>query len=113
MNLLAWIFFGPAKLIVQWPLAGFVIGAVLIASEVWMYRRHEKAFSNAFFREAPVFAGLLWAIFNVYEWQIAATSLATSTLRIDLLVLVPVLYAMSVMAIIVLKKQWPSKTNAG
>ncbi|MBL8513959.1 MAG: hypothetical protein JNJ55_08195 [Betaproteobacteria bacterium] len=104
-----WIFFGPAKLIATWPHAGFALGAALIAAELWLYQTRGVAFSLAFFREAAVFAGLLWIIFNAYEWQIAATAFAKTPIRYDLLVLVPILYVMTAVAVLMLKRQLAQK----
>jgi hypothetical protein len=109
MEYLSWIFFGPAKLIAAWPHAGFALGAALIAIEVWLYQTRGVTFSLAFFREAAVFTGLLWVIFNAYEWQIAATAFAKTAIRYDLLVLVPILYVMTVAAVLILKKQFAEK----
>lgn len=105
-----WIFFGPAKLIAWWPYAGLVLGAALIAVQVVFHRSRRKPFDRNFFREATVFAGLLWVLFGFYEMQVAAamtTAAAnagtakkvTELFRLDLVVLVPILYLMSAFAI--------------
>lgn len=110
MELLNWILFGPAKLIAAWPYAGYLFGAALIAAELWLYRRHRRAFTYGLFREAAVFTGLLWMIFNAYERQVAATASA-SALRIDLVVLVPVLYAMTLAAAWAIHRQAATPVN--
>ncbi|MBL8519356.1 MAG: hypothetical protein JNK75_01675 [Betaproteobacteria bacterium] len=109
MEILSWVFFGPSKLIAAWPQAGFALGAALLAAEVWLYRSRGATFSLAFFREAAVFAGLLWMIFNAYEWQVAATDLGRAMVRYDLLVLVPILYTLTAAALWVLAKQFRQK----
>lgn len=109
MELVTWIFFGPAKLIAAWPHAGFLLGAALVGMEVWLYQFRGARFTLAFFREAAVFAGLLWMIFNAYEWQIAATAFAKTSIRYDLLVLVPILYVMTAVAGLMLRKQFAEK----
>jgi hypothetical protein len=106
MDLLTWLLFAPAKLIALWPAAGFALGAVLIGWEAAHYWRRTRPWSAAFFREAPVFAGLLWILFNAYEWQVAATRLGGSPLRLDLIVLVPILYALTGMACLVVWRQF-------
>jgi len=109
MDWVTWVFHGPARLIALWPHAGFVIGALLIGMEAWLYWTRRIGFSLGFFREAAVFAGLLWMIFNAYEWQVAATDLARAFMRYDLLVLVPVLYVLTAAALVMLRKQFASK----
>lgn len=106
MSLFEWIFFGPAKLIALWPYTGYVFGALLIAAElVLTLHAHESVWTIglAFFRRAPVFAGLLWWIFNAYERQTVATGAAA--LRIDLMVLVPILYVLTIAAIVTIVRK--------
>lgn len=108
MELVDWIFFGPAKLIAIWHYAGVLIAAVLVGLQAWQSLRRGTLFESSFFREAPVFAGLLWLIFNLYELQIAATfaqKLAGGTLRMDLIILVPILYVLTLAAILSLRTQ--------
>lgn len=105
-----WIFFGPAKLIALWPYAGLLLGVSLIAVQVLFHLRGRKPFDRNFFREATVFAGLLWVLFGFYEMQVAAamtTAAAnagtakkvTELFRLDLVILVPILYLMSAFAV--------------
>jgi hypothetical protein len=110
MEILNWLLFGPARLIAESPHAGFFIGAVLIGVECWLYRSRRIAFTYGFWREAPVFAGILWGIFNAYEWQMAATASANA-IRLDLVVLVPILYVMTAMAMLVLRRQFSTPRN--
>ena len=116
MELVDWIFFGPAKLIAVWPYAGFLIAALLIGVQAALSWRKGALFERGFFREAPVFAGLLWVIFNLYELQFAATfqqKLAGSSLRMDLIILVPILYVLTLAAMLSLRTQLKTKsTNA-
>ena len=56
-----------------------------------------------FFREAAVMAGLLWLIFNLYELQVSAIlakSDSGNTLRMDLVILIPILYALTAAAVL-------------
>lgn len=108
MDLVSWIFFGPARLVAAWPYAGILIALILIGSQVWLSARKRVPFDRNFFREAPVFAGLLWAIFNLYELQIAATSNqnpGSGSLRMDLIILVPILYVLTVAALVSIRAQ--------
>lgn len=101
MHFFNWIFFGPALLLAHMPYAGFAIAAVLIATQAAVTLLQSEALGRQWFRKAPVFAGLLWVIFNLYELQIVALTSANkaSTLRIDLMVLTPLLYVLTAYAV--------------
>jgi hypothetical protein len=108
MEFVSWIFFGPAKLVAEWQYVGVLLGATLIATQVWLSRLRGDLFKRHFFREAPVFAGILWLIFNLYELQMAAIFLrnqVAGTLRMDLIILVPILYVLTIAAIASIYKQ--------
>ncbi len=107
MELLSWLFFGPSKLLAIWPLAGVAIAAVLIACQVALTSRSGRAFDLGFFRQAPVFAGLLWLIFNGFEAQmVVLAGKSGGLLRIDLMVLVPILYVLTAAAVYSIAQQW-------
>ena len=115
MEFFSWIFFGPAKLIALWPYAGVSIAGVFIALQAGLSWRANKPFDQGFFRAAAVFAGILWIIFNAFELQMSAV-LAKSgggTLRLDLIVLVPILYVLSTAAVLSLLKQTRTRVNTG
>ena len=108
MEFIDWIFFGPSKLIAAWSYAGFLIAALLIGVQAVFSWRKGVLFEAKFFREAPVFAGLLWAIFNLYELQYAATfaqKLDGSSFRMDLIILVPILYVLTLAAMLSIRAQ--------
>ena len=108
MELASWIFFGPAKLLAVLPYAGFVIACVFIGVQAWLTHRSKTPFERRFFREAPVLGGLLWLIFNLYELQVsanAARGLTGDTLRMDLIILVPILYVMTFAALLSIRAQ--------
>lgn len=94
-----WIYVGPALLIDRWPHAGLLIAAILIGLEAWHWRG--KAFDRQFFRQATVFAGILWLIFGFYERQVSAVARAAGStpLRLDMMVLSPILYVFSALAL--------------
>ena len=114
MEYFSWIFFGPAKLIAIWPYAGVAIASGLIAIQAWLIWRARKAFDLGFFREAPVFAGLLWLIFSAFEWQMSAIAAKTEAgfLRLDLIVLVPILYVLTAAAVHSLAKQMLTRVKS-
>jgi len=109
---MSWIFFGPAVLIAHWAYAGIAIATTLIFIQVLLTTWTRGAFDKSFFREAPVFAGLLWLIFGFYEMQMRAAMATagkpieiTSFFRLDLIVLVPILYLMTGTAIYSIVRQ--------
>jgi hypothetical protein len=110
MDLTSWIFFGPAKIVDAWQYAGIAIALALIGVQAWFSWRKRELAGADFFREAPVFAGLLWVIFNLYELQVAAIytqgAAAGNALRMDLIILVPILYAMTFAALLSIRAQW-------
>ena len=103
MEIAQWVFFGPAKLAALWPYSGVAIAIGFIALQAIVYARAGSPFDQAFFRKAPVFAGLLWLIFGFYEMQVQAILVqpanAAPLLRLDMIVLTPILYVLSAMAI--------------
>jgi preprotein translocase subunit Sec61beta len=107
MELFQWIFYGPAKLLAAWPYAGIAIAACLIAAQLWLHLRDRRRFSLQFFREAAVFAGVLWLVFNAYELQVSAIAAREggSFLRIDLMVLIPILYVMTAAGLLSIFRQ--------
>ena len=116
MEFVNWLFFGPAKLIGVWPYAGAAIATVLIAVQAWLVWSAQKPFSLSFFREAPVFAGILWLIFNAFELQMSAIAARQSNapsgfLRMELIVLVPILYVLTIAAVLSLARQLNRPAN--
>ena len=108
MEFVNWVFFGPAKLVAAWPFAGVVISVALIATQAWLSAAKGALMQRDFFREAAVLAGLLWLIFNLYELQFAAVlaqNKVAGTLRMDLIVLVPILYVMTLAALFSIRAQ--------
>lgn len=103
MQLLNWVFFGPTRLLEIWPYAGFVIAAVFIGAQLTRSLTENNRFDRQWFRKAPVFTGLIWCIFNLYELQMRAVNLANeatfSMARLDLMVLTPLLYVLTAIAI--------------
>ena len=105
MELAQWLFFGPAKIMALWPYSGAVIAVTLIVLQAAANFKVSSPFDRTFFRKAPVFTGLLWLIFGFYEMQIQAVlarpvgSDMQTLLRLDLIVLSPILYLMSALAI--------------
>jgi hypothetical protein len=110
MDIVDWIFFGPTRLLAALPYAGLAIAAMLIGVEVARALATGERFSRHWLRRATVFAGLLWVIFTFYEWQMSALMAQTASpmLRLDLMVLTPVLYALTVYAVYTLIRRSPA-----
>jgi hypothetical protein len=106
METLSFLLFGPAILARAIPASSFVIGGFLIAIQLGMFRLFGRRYDRQFFRMAPTFGGLLWIIFGLYELQIqAGAKTLTAPIRIDLLILAPILYVFSLLAAISLVQQ--------
>jgi hypothetical protein len=107
MEFLNWIFFAPSRLLALWPYAGFAIAAILIGAQLIRSldanESTNQRFSLQWFRKAPVFTGLMWCIFNLYEMQMKAVMLTAeatfSMARLDLMVLTPLLYVLTAFAV--------------
>jgi hypothetical protein len=115
MELLDWIFFGPARLIAYWRYAGVAVALALIVFQAWLTWRSRKLFNMQFFREPAVFTGFLWLIFNAFELQMSATAARNGTVpfRLDLIFLVPLLYAMTIAAIVSIARQFKAIALGG
>jgi hypothetical protein len=107
METLSLLLFGPAILARAIPASSFVIGGFLIAIQLGMFRLFGRRYDRQFFRMAPTFGGLLWIIFGLYELQQiqAGETTLTAPIRIDLLILAPILYVFSLLAAISLVQQ--------
>ncbi len=107
MEWMNWLFFGPAKLIANLPYGGLAICVLLVGAQAAKTSFAKNRFDKQWLRKAPVFTGLLWAIFNLYEWQLAAVLGAAGNagagspvlLRLDLIVLTPLLIVLSAFAV--------------
>jgi hypothetical protein len=103
MELLSWIFFGPAKLVSLFPYAGFVIGGSFLGGQAIQTMRIRGTFNRDWFRQSAALAGLVWILFNLYELQVGAVfakqqSSGTALFRIDLTVITPILYVLTAAA---------------
>jgi hypothetical protein len=104
------IFFGPKLLAGAYPAAPFVLAALFILVQVVLTMRDGGSFGSGFFRMPPTFAGVLWAIYGLYEPQVRA-AFPNAGLRIDLLVLVPILYVFTGVAVWSIWTQWRKKAQ--
>jgi hypothetical protein len=92
------IFFGPKLLADAYPAAPFAIAGALVLIQLILSARAAAGFGIGFFRLPAVFAGVIWAIYGLYEPQVRA-AFPNAGVRIDLLVLVPILYVFTGLAV--------------
>lgn len=96
-----WLIYGPAQLIERSPTTGFAIGALALVAQAVRSTVRGDRLSREWLRYPLVLCGLLWLLFSLYELQMIAVGLglATTRLRLDLIVLTPILYGVSVFGI--------------
>jgi hypothetical protein len=104
MDWLEWMFFGPARLLAAWSWSGVLIAAALALAQAI---RAGIMPVRGFLKSAPVFAAMLWLVFTAYELQVGALGARfTGGVRIDLLVLVPILYVLTGAALLSLTRAY-------
>lgn len=122
--MLDWLYLGPAKLVALSALSTCGFGFALIAAHAlqrWLTNRTESAPpadqadmppQRSFFRHPAVFAGLLWLIYVPYELQMGAAYFhrygadGGAALRWDMLILTPILWGLTGLAIWSLWADW-------
>ena len=94
-----WIAVGVGMLLIVWALFNLVVNKTPISLQ------------SA--REPGIFTGLLWLIFVLYEQQMLSLPAIATGFRLDLIVLVPVLYILTAFALWTLfaqtRKWWAGK----
>lgn len=91
------LFYGPKVFSEAYPWGCFTVAAALISLQLALVLRASEVLDKSFFRKPAVFAGLLWLIYGLYEPQLRA-GFPNANIRIDMLVLTPILYCFSVLA---------------
>jgi hypothetical protein len=108
------LFTFPSWLIQQSVWIAVGVGALLIAWAVFNLVANKSALSLQSAREPGIFTGLLWLIFVLYEQQMLSLPDIATGFRLDLIVLVPVLYILTAFAVWTLwaqtRKWWASRT---
>ncbi len=96
-----WLIYGPAQLIERAPAAGFAIGVIALAAQAIRSALRGDRVSREWLRYPLVLGGLLWLLFTLYELQMIGVGLglATTRVRLDLIVLTPILYGISAFAL--------------
>ncbi len=96
-----WLIYGPAQLVERAPSIGFAIGSCALGVQLVRSLANREHLSRQWLRYPLVLSGLLWLLFTLYELQMIAVGmgLATTRLRLDLIVLTPILYGLSAFGI--------------
>lgn len=104
MDFLA-LFYAPMKLVQAWPAAPFMLAALFALAQLglMLFRQHRPAM--ILWRRPALFAAAIWVVYGLYELQVQATS-AYANIRIDLLVLAPILYVFSAVAVWWIVREW-------
>lgn len=105
------LFHAPMYLAVRFPAAPFLIAAVFALGHWALMRRHGWAYNVHMWRRPLLFACALWLVYGLYELQVQATW-HTGNIRIDLLVLAPILYVFSAVGLWWLKRCWDDPSQA-
>ncbi|MBL8515412.1 MAG: hypothetical protein JNM76_00470 [Betaproteobacteria bacterium] len=97
MDVLA-IFYAPMAMVTVRPMAPFIIAAVFALLQVVLLIRQRALPTLLLWRRPALFAAAIWVVYGLYELQVQATQ-PYANIRIDLLVLAPILYVFTVIAI--------------
>ena len=104
MDFLA-LFYAPRALVQAWPAAPFLLAALFALAQLTLivFREHRPAM--ILWRRPALFAAAIWVVYGLYELQVQATNLYAN-IRIDLLVLAPILYVFSAVAVWWVAREW-------
>jgi hypothetical protein len=104
MDFLA-LFYAPMKLVLAWPAAPFLLAAVFATLQVALLIRQRQRPAMILWRRPALFAAAIWVVYALYELQVQAT-MPTANIRIDLLVLAPILYVFTAVAVWWIAREW-------
>jgi hypothetical protein len=104
MNVLA-LFYAPMALVQVWPAAPFLLAGLFALAQLGLLlaRKHRPAM--ILWRRPALFAAAIWVVYGLYELQVQATALYAN-IRIDLLVLTPILYVFSAVGAWWVVREW-------
>lgn len=107
------LFHAPMTLVKSWPAAPFLLAALFALAQLGLivFRQHHPAL--ILWRRPALFAAAIWVVYGLYELQVQATA-AYANIRIDLLVLAPILYVFSAVGVWWIAREWrrPALTAA-
>lgn len=104
------IFYAPMALVLAQPAAPFIFSALLALAQCALLLRHRQRPTMLLWRRPALFAAAIWTVYGLYELQVQAT-MPTANIRIDLLVLAPILYVFSAVALWWILREWQSGTS--
>lgn len=104
MDFLA-LFYAPSALVSAWPAAPFLLAGLFALAQVALIVFHQHRPALILWRRPALFAAAIWVVFGLYELQVRATN-AYANIRIDLLVLAPILYVFSAVAVWWVVREW-------
>ena len=99
------IFFAPMALVAAYPAAPFLIAAALAAGQIALLLKHRLSYRLILWRRPLLFAAAIWVVYGLYEMQVQAT-MPDANIRIDLLVLSPILYVFTLVACWWIWREW-------
>lgn len=99
------IFFAPMALVAAQPAAPFLIAAVLAVGQIVLLLKHRQPYRLILWRRPLLFAAAIWVVYGLYEMQVQAT-MPNANIRIDLLVLSPILYVFTLVACWWIWREW-------
>ncbi|MDX2218985.1 MAG: hypothetical protein SF172_08190 [Burkholderiales bacterium] len=99
------LFTAPQALVQAWPAAPFLLAAAFALAQLALivFRQHRPAM--ILWRRPALFAAAIWVVYGLYELQVQATQLYAN-IRIDLLVLAPILYVFSAVGVWWVAREW-------
>ncbi len=103
------IFFAPMALVAALPAAPFLIAAALAAGQIVLLVKHRQRYRLILWRRPLLFAAAIWMVYGLYEMQVQATT-PHANIRIDLLVLSPILYVFTLVACWWIWREWRAPT---
>jgi hypothetical protein len=104
MDFLA-LFYAPMMLASARPAAPFILAAIFGLAQLVLLLRHRQRPVMLLWRRPALFAAAIWVVYGLYELQVQATT-PSANIRIDLLVLAPILYVFTAVAIWWVWREW-------
>lgn len=111
MDFLA-LFYAPKVLVQALPAAPFVIAAVFAIAQLVLIRWRDHQPAMILWRRPALFAAAIWVVYGLYELQVQATA-AYADIRIDLLVLAPILYVFTAVGVWWIAREWRGRPASG
>lgn len=92
------LFYAPMRLVLSQPAAPFLLAGLFAGLQVALLVARREGFRMVLWRRPVLFAAAIWVVYGLYELQVQAT-MPDANIRIDLLVLAPILYVFTALAV--------------